>query len=169
MSLVYSTVPAASQLAGDRYRGELGAIQDRRTGGRTIVFDIHEAIDLDMTFLPVAPVPTVTVLGVAPHARFETRLPVVAGAARHEVEILAMPNRRTRHAFRSTYDAMHVAPATELVDTTPDLSSLPGWKPAWDLPSAVPTSVLATAYERPRALGDGTMQRTTSTGLTVTP
>jgi hypothetical protein len=169
VSLVYSTVPAASQLAGDRYRGELGAVHDRRTGGRTIMFDIHEAIDLEMTFLPEPPEPTVTVLGVAPHARFETRFPVVAGAARHEVNALAMLNRRTQHAFHSTYDAIYVASAMELVDTTPDLSSLPGWKPEWGLPSAVPISVLATAYEEPAALGDGTMQRTTSKGVTVTP
>jgi hypothetical protein len=169
VSLVYSTVPAASQIAGDRYRGELSAIQDRRTGGRTITFDIHEPIDLDMTFLPEPPEPTVRVLGVSPHARFETRFPVVAGAERHEIEALAMLNRRTQHAFRSTYDAIYVASAMELVDTTPDLSSLPGWKPEWGLPSAIPTSVLATAYEKSHPLGDGKMQRATSKGVTVTP
>ena len=39
VTLAYSTVPAAAQVASDRYHGELMAEQDRRTGSRMIAFD----------------------------------------------------------------------------------------------------------------------------------
>lgn len=169
VTLSYSTVPAASQLASDRYRGELTAEQDRRTGSRTITFDFHTAADLDMTFLPDPPVPSVTIVGTAPYVRFETKFPVLADAERHEVLATAGKNRRSQLAWRATYDAIHVGSASELDDVMPDLSALPGWKSAWGIPADLTTSVLVTAYEKPRPVSDGTMQRTQAKGLSITP
>jgi hypothetical protein len=168
VTLAYSTVPAASQLPGDRYRGELTAEQDRRTGSRTVTFEIHDAVDLEMTFLPDPPVPSVTILGVAP-VRFETKFPVLPDAERHEVLVIAAQNRRTQLSWLASYDAIHVGTATELDDVMPDLSALPGWKKAWSLPVEVTTTVLVTAFEKRQKVGDGTMQRTTAKGLSITP
>jgi hypothetical protein len=169
VTLAYSTVPDAVTLPGDRYRGEMTAEQDRRTGSRTVTFDLHHAVDLDMTFLPDPPVPSVTILGVTPHVRFETKFPVLADAERHEVLAIAAQNRRSQIAWRATYDAIHVGSAEELDDVMPDLSALPGWKKAWGLPAGITMTVLVTAYEKRQPVGDGTMQRTMAKGLSVTP
>lgn len=169
VTLAYSTVPAAVQAATDRYYGELMAEQDRRTGSRMISFDVHEPIDLDMTFLPDPPVAPVVVVATSPHVRLETKLAVLPNAERHEVMALAARNRRTQLGWRSTYDAPSVGTATLVTDVTPDLSALAGWKPAWGLPTGVATTVFVTAFETPKALGDGKMQRSASKGQVVTP
>ena len=168
-TLTYATVPPALQRPSDRYRGTLGAEQDRRYGGRMNTFDVHQAIDLDMTFLPEASAPVVTLIGAAPRVRLETKFPLLASGVRYEVLALAAMNRRARHAWHSTIDAAFVGTAPEVVDTTPDLASLPGWKPAWDLPRDVTANVLATGYESPRPLGDGTSQRSTAKAVEITP
>lgn len=167
--LAYSTVPAAAQMASDRYHGELKAEQDRRTGSRMITFDLHDAIDLDMTFLPDPSEPRVAVTGTSPYVRLETRVTLLADAERHEITATAARNRRAQVAWRSTYDANHVGTAPGIVDVTPDLSALPGWNPAWGLTVGLSTSVFVTAFERPRALGDGKVQRSASKGLELTP
>jgi hypothetical protein len=169
VSLAYSTVPPGAQLAADRYRGELMAEQDRRTGSRRITFDLHDAIDLDLTFLPDPPVPAVAVVATSPYVRLETKIALIADAERYEVMALAAKNRRSQLGWRSTYDANHVGTAPELADVTPDLSALPGWNAAWGLPVGVGTSVFATAHERAKPIGDGTMQRIASKGLEITP
>ena len=169
VTLAYSTVPPAAQLASDRYYGELKAEQDRRTGSRMIAFDVHEAIDLDMTFLPDAPLAQVSVVGTSPSVHLETKFSVLANAERHEVMTLAARNRRTQVGWRSTYDANHVGTAPEVDDTTPDLSTLPGWKPAWALPAGITMSVFVTAFESSKAVGDGKMQRSVSKGQEITP
>jgi hypothetical protein len=169
VTLAYSTVPSAVQIATDRYHGELMAEQDRRTGSRMIMFDLHDAIDLDMTFLADPPVPQVAVVAASPYVRFETKVAVLANAERHEVMALAAKNRRTQVGWRSTYDANHVGTAPEVDDVTPDLSALQGWNPAWGLPVGVSTSVFVTVFERPSAVGDGKVQRSASKGLEITP
>lgn len=169
VTLAYSTVPPPFQVASDRYRGELKAEQDRRTGARVITFDVHEAIDLDMTFLAEPPAPTVSVAGVTPYVRLDTRAPLLPNAEHHEVTAVAARNRRTQLTWRSTYDARVVGTDAELHDVTPDLSALPGWKAAWGLPADVTMSVTVTGYETPQAVGDGTMQRSASKIAEVTP
>jgi len=168
-ALRYSTIPEASQVAGDRYRGVLVAEKDRRTDGRTIMFDLHSALDLDLTFLPDAPPPAVTVVAMAPQLRFETKFPVLANAVRHEVLAETSTNRRTVHAWHATYDAASLAGATEVVDTMPELASLPGWNTAWNLVPGVTATVRATGYETPGPLSDGTMQRSVAKGVFVAP
>lgn len=169
VTLAYSTVPEAMQIAGDRYRGELGAEQDRRSGTRTITFDVHQAVDLDLTFLPDPPAPVVTVISTSPQVTFETRLPVLPDAERHEVIAQASSNRRSPHTIRSTYDAIYVGSSPEIVDTTPDLSTVPGWRSAWGLVSGAAATIFATGFEKPQPVGDGTMQRSASKGVTLTP
>lgn len=169
VTLAYSTVPAPFQLASDRYYGQLMAEQDRRTGHGRITFDLHEAIDLDMTFLPDPPLAQVTVIGTSPSVRFETRFAVTTDAERYEVTALAARNRRAQLAWRSTYDAKNVGSAREVDDVLPDLSALPGWKPAWGLPVGLTTSLFVTTFESPKPLGDGTMQRSVSKGQELTP
>jgi hypothetical protein len=78
-------------------------------------------------------------------------------------------NRRTVHAWHATYDAAYVAGAAEIVDTMPELASLPGWNVVWDLPVGVEVSVLATGYETPAPLGDGMMQRVASKAAAIRP
>ena len=167
--LSYATVPEPLQIATDRYRGTLGAEHDHRSGGRAIIFDFHQAIDLDLTFLPDPPPPAVRVLSGAPQLRLETRFPVVVGAARHEVRATTSINRRTRHVWRATIDAASLGGAAEVVDTMPSLSALAGWKSDWNLQPGVNIDVLATTYETPRPLGDGTMQRSSSKATSVSP
>jgi hypothetical protein len=169
VQLAYSTVPAAAQIASDRYHGELKAEQDRRTGSRRITFDFHDAIDLDMTFLPDPPVPQAVVTGTSPYVRLETKVELLANAERHEIMALAARNRRAQVAWRSIYDARHVGTAPGLTDVTPDLSALPGWNPAWGLTVGLTTSLFVTAFETPQALGDGKVQRSASKGLELTP
>lgn len=169
VTLAYSTVPDAQQIASDRYRGALDAVQDRRTGARTIAFDVHQALDLDLTFLPDPPDPVVKVISTSPQVLFETRFPVLANAERHEVVAQASSNRRSPHAIVSTYDVIYVGSMTEIVDTTPDLSAVPGWRPAWGLVSGVNATIFATSYEKPQPLGDGTTQRSASKGVSLTP
>ena len=169
VTLAYSTVPDAMQIAGDRYRGALSAEQDRRTGSRTVAIDIHQAIDLDVTFLPELPVPTVTVIATSPQVRFATRFPVLAKAERHEVVAQASSNRRSPHTLRSTYDAIYVGSQMEIDDTTPELSAVPGWRAAWGLVPGASATIFATSYEKAQRLGDGTMQRAASKGVTLTP
>ena len=167
--LSYATVPEPLQIATDRYRGTLGAEHDHRSGGRAIVFDLHQAIDLDLTFLPDPPPPLVRGLSGAPQLRLETRFPVLASAARHEVRATTSINRRTRHVWLATFDAASLGGAAEVVDGMPALAALPGWKSDWNLQPGVNVDVLATAYETPRALGDGTVQRSSSKATTVSP
>jgi len=169
VTLAYSTVPDAQQIASDRYRGELLAEQDRRTGGRTITFDVHQALDLDLTFLADPPDPTVTVISTSPQVLFETHCPVLPNAEHHEIIAQASSNRRSPHTIRSTYDVIYVGSSMEIVDTTPDLSAVPGWRPVWGLAMGVNATVFAIAYEKPQPLGDGTMQRSASKGVTLTP
>jgi hypothetical protein len=169
VTLAYSTVPSGTQLPSDRYHGELKAEQDRRTGSRVITFDVHQAIDLDLTFLPDPAPPQVAVVGTSPYVRLATKLAVLPGGQLHEIMALAAKNRRTQVAWRSTYDAHHIGSATELEDVTPDLSAVPGWRPAWGLPAGITTTVLAMASETPRSLGDGTTQRSASKGTEITP
>jgi hypothetical protein len=169
VTLAYSTVPPSAQAASDRYYGELKAEQDRRTGSRMITFDVHEPLDLDLTFLPDAPASVVSVVATSPSVRLATKFPVLADAERHEVVALAARNRRTQLAFRSTYDAIHIGSAAEVDDVTPDLSAVPGWKAAWGLPGDVTMSVFVTSFERPLPLGDGKMQRSASRGQEVSP
>jgi hypothetical protein len=169
VSLSYATVPDAQAVASDRYHGALTAEQDRRTGTRSVAFDIHQAVDLDLTFLAEPPDPTVKVLSTSPQVLFETRFPVLHDAEHHEVIAQASSNRRSPHTIRSTYDVSYVGSSTEIVDTTPDLSAVPGWRPAWALVSGVNATVFAAGYEKPQALGDGTMQRSASKGVTLTP
>jgi hypothetical protein len=169
VTLAYSTVPDALQIASDRYHGELSAEQDRRTGSRTIAVDLHQAIDLDLTFLGEPPLPTVTVIATSPQVLFETRFPALANAERHEVVAQASSNRRSPHTIRSTYDVIYVGSSPEIVDTTPDLSVVPGWRAAWGLVPGATATIFATGYEKPQPLGDGTMQRAASKGLMLTP
>jgi hypothetical protein len=168
VSLVYITIPDAMQIASDRYRGTLTAEQDRRYGGRGITFDFHQAMDLDVTFLPEARDPVVKVASKDP-IRFETTFPVLANAVRHEVRALAMINRRTQHAWQASYDAASLAGAAQVVDTMPDLTHLAGWKPDWNLPPGQFATVLATAFETSRTFGDGTMQRTAGKAIELDP
>ncbi len=169
VKLAYSTVPDALQLTGDRYRGALAAEQDRRTGSRTVAIDIHQAIDLDVTFLPEPSVPIVTVISTSPQVLLETRFPVLANAELHEVVAQASSNRRSPHTLRSTYDAIYVGSLMEIDDTTPDLSAVPGWRAAWGLVPGASATIFATGYEKTQHVGDGTMQRAASKGVMVTP
>ncbi len=169
VTLAYSTVPDSVQIASDRYRGELTAEQDRRTGTRTVTFALHQAIDLDLTFLPDPAVPAVKVLSTMPLPVFETTLDVLPNAEHHEVIAQASSDRRSPHAIRSTYDAIYVGSSPQIVDTTPDLSAVPGWKPAWGLVAGAAATIFAVSYEKPQTFGDGTMQRSASKGVTVTP
>ena len=165
-ALAYSTIPEGFQMPGDRYHGALLAEQDRRTDGRTIRFDIHNALDLDLTFLAEPPEPVVVVLAVAPQVRLETKFPVLANAVRHEVLAVAGGNRNKR-AWRATYDAAYVGGAAEVVDSMPDLSSLPGWSAAWGLAAGEMARVLATGVEKSGSLGDGTVQRSAGRAVSV--
>ncbi len=169
VELAYSTVPSAAQVATDRYHGALKAEQDRRTGSRRIAFDFHEALDLDLAFLPDPPVADTTVVATTPSVRFKTKFAVLPNAERHEVIALAARNRRTQVAWRATYDARNIGSAAMVDDVTPDLAALPGWKAAWGLPVGVTTSVFVIAFESPQPLGDGTMQRSASKGKELLP
>jgi len=84
------------------------------------------------------------------------------------VRAVAALNRRTQHAWHATYDAAVVG-GTEIVDTMPDLSALPGWRTEWALPVGVTAAVTATSYEAKQGLGDGSMQRATGSSTDVTP
>jgi hypothetical protein len=169
VSLSYSTVPDLQAMASDRYHGALTAEQDRRTGTRSVTFEIHQAVDLDLTFLGDPPDPTVKVLSTSPQVLFETRFAVLPNAEHHEVIAQASSNRRSPHTIRSTYDDIYVGASMEIVDTTPDLSGVPAWRPAWGLVPGVNATVFAAGYEKPLALGDGTVQRSVSKGVTLTP
>ena len=170
VTLAYSTVPEAVQIASDRYRGELGAEQDKRTGGRTITFDVHQAIDLDLTFLADPPDPTVKVISTSPQVLFETRFPVLANAERHEVVAQVSSNRRSPHTIRSTYDVIYVGSRDG--DRRHDARSLGGARVEAGVGARRPASTRRSSrrrYEKPQPLGDGTMQRSVSKGLTLTP
>lgn len=167
--LAYSTVPRTLQVPSDRYRGTLTAEQDRRAGTRTIAFDVHEAIPLDLTFLPEPPAPVLKALTSMPFVRLETKFQPLANAVSHEVHAEAQINRRTVHAWHATFDAASVAGASEIVDTMPDLSALPGWKPEWVLPPGIQLNVFAIGVEAPQPLGDGTMQRSASKAASLEP
>ncbi|CAN5824410.1 hypothetical protein BH11MYX4_BH11MYX4_07960 [soil metagenome] len=168
VTLAYATVPEGAQLAGDRYHGILAAERDRREAHRAIDFRIHPAIDLDVALLPTAGKPVVTVVASAPQVRLATRFAALPQAERYEVRAVAALNRRTQHAWHATYDAA-AAPGTEIVDTLPDLSALPGWRSDWALPVGVTATVTVTSFEAKQALGDGTMQRATASAMDVTP
>lgn len=169
VTLAYATVPEAMQVAGDRYHGVITAERDRREAVRTIELSVHRAVDIDVSLLAVAAVPRVVVLGTTPQVRLETRFPVLANAARHEVHVLAEVNRRTRHVWHATFDAAVVAGTSEVVDTMPDLSALPGWRSEWALPIGLPAAVTATGHEAPQTLGDGTLERATGNTTELTP
>lgn len=168
-TLAYSTVPELMQQAGDRYRGVIRSQRDRREALRSVDFSVHQALDIEVSLLPVAAKPSVVVLGTAPQVRLETRFAALASAVRHEALVVAEVNRRTQHAWHATFDALVVAGSAEVVDSMPDLSALSGWKREWELPVGVTATVTATSYEMPQALGDGTMQRATGSTETVTP
>ncbi len=169
VTLAYSTVPESMQLPADRYHGVIRAERDRREALRTIELSFHQAIDLDLAFLPLAAPPAVVVLGTTPQVRLETRFPVLANAIRHDVRVLSETNRRTQHVWHATFDPAILAGSTEVVDAMPDLSALPGFRSEWTLPIGVTAIVTATSYEAPQTLGDGTMQRATGNALEVTP
>ena len=169
VTLAYSTMPPPLQVVSDRYSGQLMAEQDRRTGSRMITFDIHDAIDLDMTFLPEPALAEVVVVGTSPSVRFETKFAVMEDAERYEVTALAARNRRAHLSWRSTYDVKNVGSARAVDDVLPDLSALPGWSPAWGLPVGLTTSVFVTTFESAKPLGDGKMQRSVSKGQELTP
>jgi hypothetical protein len=167
--LTYATVPDAMQLPGDRYHATITAERDRRVTLRSIELDVHQAVDLDVSFLPVAPKPTVVVRAKAPQVRLETRFPVLASAVRHEVRVRAEVNRRTPRVWLATFDAASVAGSVEVVDAMPDLAALPGWRSDWGLPVGVNATVTATSYEAPQAIGDGMGQRASGNSATITP
>ena len=153
VTLAYSTVPEAKQIASDRYHGVIKAERDQRNAERSIDFGIHQAIDLDVSLPEIVAAPAVVVLGTAPQVRLETRFPVRANSLRHEAIALSQPNRRTQHIWHATFDAAIVAGSAEVVDTMPDLTA----------------TVTASTYETPQSLGDGTMQRAAGNSTTITP
>lgn len=169
VALAYSTVPEASQRPTDRYHGDIRVQHDRRTDERTIVFDLHAALDLDLTLLPPIEAPRVTAIGGSPLVRLETRSGTVPNASAYEIRAVSSLNRRTEHVWRTTYDSAAVAAASELVDVMPDLSALPGFKSTWSLPRGTGATVFVTALEAPQPLGDGTLQRTTAKAASIVP
>lgn len=169
VALVYSTVPEASQRPTDRYHGDIRVQHDRRSDERTIMFDLHAAIDLDLTLLPPLAAPRVTAIGGSPRVRLETRTGTMPNASAYEIRAVSSLNRRTEHVWRTSYDSASVGGASEIVDTMPDLSALPGFRGAWSLPPGNGATVFVTAFEAPQPLGDGTLQRTTATAASVVP
>lgn len=170
VTLKYATVPEPARVPSDRYHGVITAERDRRSVHRRVELSIGQASNLDVTLPPLIEAPRVTVVAMTSRAlRLETRFAAVKGAVRHEVLVVGSENRRTQHAWQTSFDEAAVAGAPDIVDAMPDLSALPGWNAAWEVPVGVDVSVTATVVEAESVIGDGTMQRTSAREATVVP
>jgi hypothetical protein len=135
---------------------------------RSVEVAFHDAVDLDLAFLPVLDAPSVTISGSTPYLTIETHAKPLAGAIRHDVRARVAQGRRREQRWVTSIDAAVLA-GGEIVTTMPALSHLPGWKNAWALPAGQPIEVTATAYEAEAPLGDGTRVRASTRSVWITP
>jgi hypothetical protein len=164
-----STIPPELQQPGDRYRGSLVVSHgsDRPSDSRTIEFEVHDAIDLDVTLPASLPPPDVRVVDVARYLRTTTSAPLAPGAVTYEIVATAQEARRELHEWRTSYDL--AAAGSGIADTTPDLGAIPGWNDAWAIGKSAAAKVDLTASEAKVVLGDGTLVRSTMASAIVTP
>jgi hypothetical protein len=170
VTTAYATVPAALQIATDRYRATLLARTGRNAPqARAITFSLHADADVDLTLLPVLAIPKVTVAGTSPYVRLTTHVTALASVARHELRVSSTKGRQQQHDWVTTFDTDALAGSSDVNDTFPDLSTLTGWKNAWAIPTGLEASVTASAVEKAQVLGDGTSERTSSQTVKISP
>ncbi|HEY8079039.1 MAG TPA: hypothetical protein VIF62_33130 [Labilithrix sp.] len=162
VTVAYSTIPDALQKPDDRYRLEVIAEVEKVDGAtppRVVEGSFHVASDVEVTMPDPIAAPTATSDG----AHVTSSVPKRAGAASYVVDVAAEVTRRQVRRFTISIDA---AIATD-TETTPDLTSVDGFRPEWSLPSA-PRTVTVSVVEPPVPLGDGTAIATAS-AQTVLP
>jgi hypothetical protein len=163
VDVTYSTIPDAIAIAGDRYVFEITAQANHEDPtARVVSGSFHAPIPVDVVLPPAMPVPSAKITGPS---RVETTYTKRDGALRYVVDVAASITRRSVRRFVTTIDA-RIATG---VDTTPDLTSLAGFRPEWALPGDTHTEAIVTAVEPETPIGDGMMSRRATSVVVVTP
>jgi hypothetical protein len=168
LDLVYATVPAAAQAPTDRYRAEVTATSNEGSTTRRFIAEFHDAMPLDLSLAaPLSP-PQVSVVAVSPYQRIEASLAPRHGAASYEMLATAQVSNRSMRAWRADLPAGLVT-SEGVVLTLPDVSSVPGFSPAWGLPTDIERVVTVTVREAPVAMGDGSQTHVVASSTYLEP
>lgn len=158
----YSTIPESVVAATDRYVFEATSqISHEDPGARVVTGSFHAQMDLEITLPDALPSPTAK---MPTATSVETTYAKQAGFESYVVDVSAQVTRRSVRRFVTTVDA-RIATG---IETTPDLTSLAGFRPEWSLPDAQTVSVV-TGIEPETTLGDGKLRRRTTSYVVVRP